>query len=293
MRPPWKVPGVDYHVGIDRSKYPTNTNLVPAAQYASANPMLCSINNSSFYVKTGETVEGVDFSGNGGYTVRLQGPGSTLKNCYIKVGTNKVIPVRLDGSSGPVTVTQCEIDGSKIISDSNGTDNDALVEYVDNVTYCVLMNANSDVFNAGKNINYKFNLIGPSNGGGAGAHPDWVQTGGGAGWVYEISYNLFFQDGVTNLPQSSQGIGIFSNNITGAHGNCSNNVIIAKPNGFINYGISIDPSVVDGPTFIKNNYFDFSGFGCFRFWASNANESFSGNTDMNNGKIIASDNSES
>src|SRR5712671_4610896 len=26
-RPPWKVAGVDYHVGIDRNLYPTNANL--------------------------------------------------------------------------------------------------------------------------------------------------------------------------------------------------------------------------------------------------------------------------
>ncbi len=79
-RPPWKVAGVDYHVGIDRNTYPTNASLkdpssatLPSGVTRTGTVMTISGNNV--------LLDGFDFSLGGGWELDVNGNNCTVQNC--------------------------------------------------------------------------------------------------------------------------------------------------------------------------------------------------------------------
>src|SRR5215472_296742 len=71
-RPPWKVAGVDYHVGIDRSIYPTNASLKDPNTILNTISGASGNNTSKVVLVNGNnvTLDGYDFSLNGGWMVQ-------------------------------------------------------------------------------------------------------------------------------------------------------------------------------------------------------------------------------
>jgi hypothetical protein len=122
-RPPWKVAGVDYHVGIDRHTYPTNGSLgdpttgsLPTGvTYSSASHQIQVVSSPSSPV----TLEGWDFSLGGGLQVYNKGVANsggcdlTIRNCNFKIGTTtNLICYVSDADSGSLTMVNTEIDGN-------------------------------------------------------------------------------------------------------------------------------------------------------------------------------------
>ena len=82
-RPPWKVAGVDYTVGIDRGLYPTDANLrdpLPSGSLAAAlvalgcthaNNIMTIGGNRSGAAADNTVIEGYDFSLHGGIEVKI------------------------------------------------------------------------------------------------------------------------------------------------------------------------------------------------------------------------------
>lgn len=125
-RPPWKVAGVDYHVGIDRNLYPSNANLkdpwpgyptnAQSALHASLQNVGLTMNPATFLIVLPDsfTLDGFDFSLHNG--LRLQpGNSCTISNCYFKAGSNIYNTANLTGlltsDAGVITITKCEFDG--------------------------------------------------------------------------------------------------------------------------------------------------------------------------------------
>jgi hypothetical protein len=70
-RPPWQVAGVDYHVGIDRTRYPTDASLKPVGTATlppgvTRDTSQAAYNHKQILVTADNvTLDGYDFSGAG------------------------------------------------------------------------------------------------------------------------------------------------------------------------------------------------------------------------------------
>ena len=124
-RPPWKVAGVDYYVGIDRTAYPTDGNLKNPANRNNYPPEwiskgwidVPSLANQRLNVIgsiTRLTLDGYDFSLDGGWAITCRaGASLTIRNCKFVIGSNTNIPFSTTTSyGGNVTIENCSFDGS-------------------------------------------------------------------------------------------------------------------------------------------------------------------------------------
>jgi hypothetical protein len=96
-RPPWQVAGVDYHVGIDRTRYPTDASLKPVGTATlppgvTRDTSQAAYNHKQILVTADNvTLDGYDFSG--GWMLNM-GPcsGLTIINCRFCVGDTNAGP---------------------------------------------------------------------------------------------------------------------------------------------------------------------------------------------------------
>jgi hypothetical protein len=96
-RPPWQVAGVDYHVGIDRTRYPTDASLKPVGTATlppgvTRDTSQAAYNHKQILVTADNvTLDGYDFSG--GWMLNM-GPcsGLTISNCRFCVGDTNAGP---------------------------------------------------------------------------------------------------------------------------------------------------------------------------------------------------------
>jgi hypothetical protein len=106
-RPPWKVAGVDYGVGI-----PPGTELSDIANITRPGVL---VDPERHWIRvTGNDVRltGYDFSRDGGWGVYVQGARNlTIENCLFVVGKNNVVPVNADAASAELTISHSTIDG--------------------------------------------------------------------------------------------------------------------------------------------------------------------------------------
>jgi hypothetical protein len=182
-RPPWKVAGVDYHVGIDRTLYPSNANLLdplvagqgPGGTIAPALVALGAVwdgNNPTQQIdfgSTGATIEGYDFSLHGGLTIAL-GINTTVKNCNFGLGSTNgtAVGVGIWGGDG-LTITQCEFNGFGQTQDGFG--GRGMIQHTGvgscNITYNWIRNSFAEHIVCGQNTAgntttdyiYKFNIF--------------------------------------------------------------------------------------------------------------------------------------
>ena len=222
VRPSWQVAGVDYAVGV-----PSGTVLKNPATISMAG---VSVNTSTHVISiTGNnvTLDGYDFSLNGGWQVSISGMNATVKDSYFKIGANNLQPITTTGSDNlNSTLIYCEIDGSGKNPGSN-----TLINNINTIEYCYLHDAGQDVINYGHPLVVEYNLV-ANNGLIAGAHADWIQLGSGTGWNATVDYNTFYQSGVGNM--GTQGIEISGWGTDNFVGQVENNTIIVKPNGNVN-----------------------------------------------------------
>lgn len=112
-RPPWKAAGVDYHVGIDRSLYPTDAALKDPATIT--NPGFALV-GSNWTITSPMTIDGYDFSLYiWGVNIATAGV-TTFTNCkfgsasaHNPTATQNLM--QLSAPGGDLTVSKCDIDG--------------------------------------------------------------------------------------------------------------------------------------------------------------------------------------
>ena len=284
VRPSWQVAGVDYAAGV-----PSGTVLKNPATISMAG---VSVNTSTHVISiTGNniTLDGYDFSLNGGWQVSISGMNATVKDSYFKIGANNLQPITTTGSDNlNSTLIYCEIDGS---GKNPGTG--TLINNINTIKYCYLHDAGQDVINYGHPLVVEYNLV-ANNGLIAGAHADWIQLGSGTGWNATVDYNTFYQSGVGNM--GTQGIEISGWGTDNFVGQVENNTIIVKPNGNVNNTIGVDSANVVSPgVTVANNYIATGTAGSgspFLIAAGNPLVAVSNNIDLNNGNYILQNNSE-
>ena len=130
VRPPWKVAGVDYYVGV-----PSGTILKSPSTISMAGVSIDSANHIVYVNGQNVTLTGYDFSLNGGWQVYLSTTSAaniTIENCNFKVGSNNLIPIAAT-YGGSLTVLHCTFDlgGSSGATDAYAIQvgSGALIEY--------------------------------------------------------------------------------------------------------------------------------------------------------------------
>ncbi len=201
---------------------------------------------------SGITLDGYDFSLDGGWGVVVQGANIRIQNSNFVVGANRNQPILAAPSSSNVTVAYCTIDGH------NDPNVSGLIEHRGSgtltVQYCWLKNAGGDMVqmhNGGREavLVLQYNLI--QNAGMApGAHGDYTEFIDGP-FTVTIEYNTTTQSG-----GASQGFmvepDIGSNPGRIISGEIGNNTLTGSVNAFT--GVTVADIV---KTFtVRDNYFD-------------------------------------
>lgn len=213
FRPPWKVAGVDYKVGIDRSVYPTNGDLRAPGSFT---PAGCSWSGNTLQIDgtggitSGVVVDGFDFTGGGGvniYHTRSPRVSNSLfnKNSFLSGLNNQQAGVTSVGAH----ITKCEFDQLQtpllwiapllILSNASDATDKHLLEYnlfkdsqsehhqvhdglstghIEEINYLLRFNAH---YNAG--------VAAP-----VGAHGDWTHMWGDNITGAKNLFNLYYQD---------------------------------------------------------------------------------------------------
>lgn len=293
-RPAWKVPNIDYPVGIDRAIYPTDSNLKdPLASGGTViAPALVTLGaifdggGAITYVKLRATsdvvIDGYDFSLHGGLTLFLQTNGFavTLQNCKFVVGTNA--RECIDGDdTGSNTYVQTNITIQNCYVDGNGLQNSAvaggLIQRI-NCSGTFLIQ-----YNRIRRAWFQLLQVGPTGGtSGAGqgifharynsnedagvgrtvdvtVHGDYYQFYGGSAFFYQeviLEFNLNLQN---FAGADTQGHSLFfsGGSLAGSQKITTNaNVSIMLTNE--NFPYTFDPSFTSN-LICTNEYFDMTG----------------------------------
>jgi hypothetical protein len=273
VRPPFNAPGADYRVGFDTNKYPTTASmknpmpnglsgkpdagLGPNAVYSNDHRITINDNNV--------TVEGYDFSLNGGLLVYAAANNITIDNCYFKIGANARGCIGMVGAG--LMVTNCELDGGGI----NTNPAAPLIQFYGTgsmvLRYCYLHSSYYQhvqfSFANPSNI-FQYNLFVNSGFGGAGqgAHGDWIMQAGGNFPDIEVNGNVFIQNTLNTVAQT-QGISLCAvdPSLTTTF-NVINNVLIStggtggSGTGNTNYLVIMYEGGWSGVASVKNNYCD-------------------------------------
>lgn len=189
-RPPWKVAGIDYRVGI-------NTGIVLTAPSANAN--LTVVGHNATVNAANVTIDSVDFTD---FSVTVQTANVTFTNCkfFVSPGNPSGLTdywIGLSGSTN-LTVQYCEFDFTNFSSNSRvGMINS--ISATTTVKYNYFKNAYSDTVNvAGGVVTIMYNLFNQTQAFEAGAHADLFQMNG-SGCTLVAQFNGC----VLNIPGSS------------------------------------------------------------------------------------------
>jgi hypothetical protein len=300
-RPPWKVAGVDYHVGIPDGQPLTDWHTLVSNAALGVN-----LTTGLIYINADAEIDNVDFSLGTG--AALYNPSGGAKKIHLK-GCNFNSPA--GGQSGWPLLDQNQADVIIESTNFNGINAgggwNSFLATNGNLTllYDWFINSPSQIvqWNAaasGKTITAKYNLYDNMRLS-SGSHRNYLETNANnVNILYDVEYNTTYQDW-SDGGHGGQGFQIYSNGtgVTFTNPIISNNVMIAKP-GILSAplgqptmsaliaGNAGSGTIVTGGQ-VNNNYFDQSGaLGVF-YGASMTRAqgwSSSGNTDMKSGAII-------
>jgi len=261
-RAPWNVAGVDYPVGIQSGtvlKDPATLSMSGVSVNSSTHIITVSASNI--------TLNGYDFSLEGGWEVIVNGSNDTISNNNWKVGTNNLDPLYIGQSGSNTTVKYNVIDGAGLLNTSVGqgligTNGPNTV-----IQYNWIKNAYSenivvgDDTTTGFNFTVQYNLIENAGlGFNNGAHGDWVQNVNASGDIWNsmvFSYNTWTET-VPIAQGRTQGITFPSTGQVQSE-TVSNNTFVVPSTSYVNYETLIDTSYLNGTATVQNNYADISG----------------------------------
>jgi hypothetical protein len=283
-RPPWKVAGVDYAVGV-----PAGTTLQDPATIAIGGTSVDAAKHTVTVSGSNVTLSGYDFSRSGGWGIYVdaKAANTVIRNCNFLVGANNVVPVNVGTDSGNLTILDSSFDATS----SSGAVW-ALVNYNGSgrfvAEYNSFRNSPDDAidFGAGTMTTVvEFNVF-ENLGTDPQAHADAVQYTGTTSTNSVISFNTVYQSN----PSGNQGLQIEAQNgstITNTW--VENNVIVARGAHTMSFSIFVGaasgPNTIDGVV-VANNYIDFSGaFGPF-YKPTGSRLTYTGNIDMSRGGLL-------
>ncbi|MBN8968241.1 MAG: hypothetical protein J0G95_07240 [Rhizobiales bacterium] len=235
---------MDYHVGVPEGlalKNPATISMAGVTVNTTTKVITVTGNNV--------TLDGYDFSLNGGWQVSVQAANTTITNSNFLIGSNNLAPIISTAAASNMTVSYCTIDGAGKDPGWGG-----LISYRGNgftVEDSWLKNAGGDMIQqidggANSTVVIQNNLI--QNGGMAsGAHGDYTQLAGGP-FNVSINYNTTIQKGGTTQ-------GLMTEYVAG--GEIGHNTMI----GSASYFVSVDNSSIKTTVTVHDNYYDPQGFG--------------------------------
>jgi peptidoglycan hydrolase-like protein with peptidoglycan-binding domain len=320
-RPPWRVAGVDYAVGIIPGtvlKDPTTATLPSGVSWLSASNRILIVATTSSPV----TLDGYDFSLHGGLWVYIVGQANggggavTITNSNFKVGSNNLQPIQSELDAGNLTLEYDDFDGGG----SNGgvSVNNAVDKLVttgsgsETFKYDLFKNAWSDSIdvNSGATVTAEYNLF-EANGFNEIAHGDFLQTVGGGNNNLLFQFNTGYQPAADAsgfptalnsmirigdpVPTSTNPTISFNTAVgVGTSGHMGTDGFTAHP-AILSY-VQLTTNGAAGAAIVNpvvsNNYFDPSVVENFVFYPTGsqniANPAYSNNINMTTGATIPS-----
>jgi hypothetical protein len=187
VHPDWDVAGVDYRVGVPEGlalKNPATISM-PGVTVNTANQTIRVTGNNV-------TLDGYDFSLNGGWQVTVTAANTRIENSKFMIGSNEYMPIVGTSDATNLYVGYCEVDGQDYnvgwgtLINWNGVDL--------TVEYCWLHDSGGDIVQGsnGGQFNLRYNLI-EQAGQASGAHGDFLQVIGGDPYSASILYNTTVQ----------------------------------------------------------------------------------------------------
>jgi hypothetical protein len=206
-RPPWKIAGIDYAVGVPPETKLTDWQLLSGpgiTVQAAEMPPLVRVDDTSNVV-----ISGVDFSLHGGATLRfINSPNPTVINCNFGGPNLTKMPAAVivtDQDSPGLTVSYNTIDGA-----GNGSGSSLITVLgagTTTVTYNWLKHSPQHFLEEAQStpvsiaVIYKYNLI-QQGAFRPGAHLNFLQFGGAVATSVDVEYNTTYQ-----TPQVAAGEG--------------------------------------------------------------------------------------
>lgn len=246
-RPGWNVAGVDYYVGA-----PQGLALKNPATISMAGVSVDTTNHIVTVTGSNVTLDGYDFSLNGGWGVVVQGANTKIMDSNFLVGANSNKPILATASSSNLTVMYSTIDGHNDGSVSGLIENRGSGTLT--VEYSWLKNAGGDMIqmhNGGQSAGLvaEYNLI-QNAGMASGAHGDYTEFMDGP-FTATIMYNTTTQNG-----GATQGFmvepDIGSSPGTIVSGEIGNNTLTGSVNAFT----AVTVADIQNTFTVHDNYFD-------------------------------------
>ncbi len=296
-RPPWKVAGVDYAVGVH-----SGVRLKDPLTLSVAGTAIDPGNHLIRIQKDNVTLDGYDFSLHGGYGIYIHSGVSdtVVSNSKFVVGVNNVVPINAEAGAGSLTITYSWFDGGSTTANGNSDTVWALINFNGSgkfvAIYNLLIDAPSDAIdfsNGTISPTVKYNLV-VSMGHAVGSHPDFVQFVGSRADNSVIAFNTIYQPPDDGEVNGMQGIQVAAQE--GAHSSSIINTVVEKntiiapgPKISMSCSVAIGVStgnVLDGVA-VRDNYLDFRGAYYPFYPPSGRHVVFSGNIDMRTGRQVA------
>jgi hypothetical protein len=260
VRPPWKVAGVDYRVGINTGVSLKDPATISSSVATVSGSLGAGQNANTLNIAADNvTLDGYDFTLNGGYLISAGGH----LNLTILNSKLQNFAVFMNTSSGPLTMNYCDVNG---LGASGETTFGTLVFMQDNVKgvfkYNWLHDCLNDIIDMTTNdITAWFNLF-DTMGYGVGAHADGIQfAGGGTANNISIKFNTYVHRIATNSSPSSFidletqiDAGATMNNPEVAY-NTASNTAVGGALGSTFYRVAQDVGAINN-AYVHDNYAD-------------------------------------
>lgn len=180
IRPPWKVAGVDYPVGIPDASFPLKDPMPsPGVLDSGLTALGCLPGGGNTFITSpnaNSVIDGYDFGLHGGLSLFIDHNDITVQNCKFTVGTNgRPCIMGTGGTVTNFTLQYCVIDGAGV---DNENPNGALIQSIDPSNQYVMK------YNWIKNAWYQLVQTGPPVGTSA---------------TFVAKYNLFETAGVGRI----------------------------------------------------------------------------------------------
>src|SRR6266851_2930855 len=293
VRPPWKVAGVDYAVGV-----PSGTALKDPLTLSMSGVSVNTTSHTIFVTGNNVTLNGYEFSLEGGWEVYVEGANDVIENSNFKVGANNLVPIGSSTAASNLTVMYNTIDGGGAGVAGNPGAIYTLISFGGSggmtAEYNWLKNAPQHIieFLNGTLID-RYNLI-QDAGYYVGAHVNDVQFNGSVSNGSVIDFNTVYNPQPVNGYPDAQGEGIqveaqLGSTITNTQ--VENNTVIATgPSLTVSYPLVVrqDSGNVINGAIVQANYLDTTGaYGPF-YPPSGSNLTYTNNVNMVTGAQYAS-----
>jgi hypothetical protein len=288
LRPSWHVAGVDYGVGV-----PTGATLQDPSTLSNIPGISLDTSAHQVFVDTNNpvTIDHINFAADGGWQLIIGAstPSNnvTVSNSYFAIGSNgNALVNQVSGSNA--TFVYDTFNGNSLADNLNGTILNLTGGMV--LKYSLIENGFGDFIDYGSNNTVENNVF-YNDGQGAGAHPDWLQLGGGTYTNQVFEFNTFIQTAATTGP-GTMGIGLGgfgSWSLTNA--TVAYNTMIAEAGARVEDFVGVlNPSTnVTGLVSVHDNYIDPTG-DTGSVWGANSmssNSIFYDNSNMLTGAMFS------